>query len=432
MIALLDQAQALGLNAVILQVRPSADAIYASALEPWTEYLSGVQGADPGWDPLARWVAEAHARGLELHAWFNPYRARAAPATSAFAAPHLGFTRPDLVRRYGDLQWIDPGEPAAAEHTLAVFIDVLRRYDIDAIHIDDYFYPYPIEAGGRELDFPDQPSWQRYRAGGGTLARADWRRGNVDQLVERLYRSVHAEKPWVRVGISPFGIGRPDRRPPGIAGFSQFDKLYADVERWLAAGWLDYLAPQLYWPIEQQPQAFGTLFDYWHGVNPQGRHIWPGLYASRLPAAELLAQIELMRARREPGGHAHFSMVALAQNRDGLADRLRTGPYAVPALVPASPWLVGGVPAAPVPVVSRVRRGGERLHVAITPDVGVARHALWWREADGLWRLRIAPASAAPIELASATGARIEALVLSAVDRVGNESARVSIDLRAP
>ena len=335
------------------------------------------------------------------------------------------------MRRYGELDWIDPGEPAAAEHTLAVFMDVLRRYDIDGIHIDDYFYPYPIEAGGRELDFPDEPSWQRYRASGGTLARADWRRANVDTLVERLDRSVHAEKPWVRVGVSPFGIGRPDRRPPGIAGFSQFDKLYADVERWLAAGWLDYLAPQLYWPIEQKPQAFGALFDYWHDVNPRGRHIWPGLYASRLPAAELLAQIELMRARREQGGHAHFSMVALAQNRDGLADRLRAGPYAVPALVPDSPWLAGGAPATPRLAVSR-DAGSERLHIAIEPAAGVTRHALWWREADGLWRLRIEPASATPIELAPLSGGRIDAMVASAVNRVGRESARVSIDLRAP
>ena len=186
--------------------------------------------------------------------------------------------------------------------------------------------------------------------------------------------------------------------------------------------------------------------DYWHSVNIEGRHIWPGLYTSRLTKAgaaaatawapqELLSQIELMRERTPTvtsAGHAHFSMIALAQNRDGIADRLRAGPYAVPALVPPSPWLKGSVPAAPVLAVSRVRGGGERLQVAIKAVPGVARHALWWREADGIWRLRIEPASAARIELVPVAGARIEALVVSAVDRVGNESARVALDLRAP
>jgi len=347
--ALLDRAAALGLNTIILQVRTSADALYPSALEPWSEYLSGTQGQapEPFYDPLATWVSEAHARGLELHAWFNPYRARQSQARSAAAAGHLSQTRPDWVKRYGDQLWIDPGEPAAAAHTLAVVRDVLQRYDVDGIHIDDYFYPYPVQDGNKqELDFPDEPSWQRHGQASG-LSRADWRRDNVDRLVQQLYQLVReAGKPWVKLGISPFGLPRPDLRPAGIAGFSQYDKLYADVERWLREGWLDYLAPQLYWPRAQTAQAFEVLLDYWHGQNPLGRHIYPGLFTSRItdkadswPVDEILGQIALTRARAPGSGHAHFSMVALAQNRRGLADALLAGPYAEPALPPAMPWL---------------------------------------------------------------------------------------------
>jgi len=347
--ALLDRAAALGLNTIILQVRTSADALYPSALEPWSEYLSGTQGQapEPFYDPLATWVSEAHARGIGLHAWFNPYRARQSQARSAAAAGHLSQTRPDWVKRYGDQLWIDPGEPAAAAHTLAVVRDVLQRYDVDGIHIDDYFYPYPVQdgSGKQELDFPDEPSWQRHGQATG-LSRADWRRDNVDRLVQQLYQLVRELKPWVKLGISPFGLPRPDLRPAGIAGFSQYDKLYANVERWLREGWLDYLAPQLYWPRAQAAQAFEPLLDYWHGQNPLGRHIYPGLFTSRItdkpdswPVDEILAQIALTRARAPGSGHAHFSMVALAQNRRGLADALLAGPYAEPALPPVMPWL---------------------------------------------------------------------------------------------
>lgn len=350
--ALLDRAAALRLNTIILQVRTSADALYPSALEPWSEYLSGTQGQapEPFYDPLATWVSEAHARGLELHAWFNPYRARQSQARSTAADTHLSQTRPDWVKRYGDQLWIDPGEPDAAAHTLAVVRDVLQRYDVDGIHIDDYFYPYPVQEGGgskQELDFPDEPSWQRYLQAGGTLGRADWRRDNVDRLVQQLYQLARALKPWVKLGISPFGLPRPDLRPAGITGFSQYDKLYAHVERWLREGWLDYLVPQLYWPRAQAAQAFGPLLDGWLGLpNPLGRPIYPGLFTSRItdkadswPVDEILGQIALTRERAPGTGHAHFSMVALAQNRRGLADALLAGPYAEPALPPVMPWL---------------------------------------------------------------------------------------------
>ncbi|WP_457418516.1 family 10 glycosylhydrolase [Roseateles sp. P5_E7] len=334
--SLCDTAVSVGLNALILQVRPSADALYESALEPWSEFLTGTQGQHPGYDPLAVWLAEARLRGLELHAWLNPYRARSSTAKSAPAANHVSRSQPDWVKRYGDQLWIDPGEPAAAEHTLAVVRDLLARYAVDGIHIDDYFYPYPVQdAAKADVDFPDDPSWQKYLASGGSLARADWRRYNVNSLVQRLYATVHEVRPGTRVGISPFGLPRPDLRPPGITGFSQYDKLYADVELWLREGWLDYLAPQLYWPRAQAAQAFEPLLQSWIALNPLGRPIHPGLFTSRIDATpqswlpdEIVGQIASIRRLAPGSGHIHFSLVALAQNRKGIADALRTGPYA--------------------------------------------------------------------------------------------------------
>ena len=340
--ALCDTAVRIGLNALILQVRTSADALYESKLEPWSEYLTGTQGQHPGYDPLAVWLAEAKLRGLELHAWINPYRARHSTAKSALADSHIGRGR-DWVKRYGDQLWMDPGEPAAAEQTLAVARDILSRYAVDGIHIDDYFYPYPITdaATKQEVDFPDEPSWQRYVAKGGSLARADWRRYNVNTLVQRLYTLAHETRPGTRVGISPFGIPKPAARPPGIAGFSQYDKLYADVELWLREGWLDYLAPQLYWPRAQTPQAFEPLLQAWRALNPLGRPIHPGLFTSRIdatdkswPVDEVLGQIDVIRRLSPGSGHIHFSMAALLQNRRGIADALRTQTYAA---VPAKP-----------------------------------------------------------------------------------------------
>jgi len=333
---LCDSAAGIGLNALILQVRTSADALYESALEPWSEYLTGSQGQHPGYDPLATWLAECRLRGLELHAWFNPYRARHSAAKSPLAENHVGRAHPDWVRSYGDQLWMDPAEPAAAEHTLAVVRDLLTRYAVDGIHIDDYFYPYPVQdAAKQEIDFPDEPGWQRYLAGGGALGRADWRRYHVNTLVQRLYALAHEARPGTRVGISPFGLPKPAARPPGIAGFSQYDKLYADVELWLREGWLDYLAPQLYWPRTQTAQAFEPLLQAWRTLNPLGRPIHPGLFTSRIDDTpqswapeEILAQIDSVRRLSPGSGHIHFSMAALAQNRRGIADALRAGLYA--------------------------------------------------------------------------------------------------------
>jgi uncharacterized lipoprotein YddW (UPF0748 family) len=311
LVTLLDRAADTGLNAVILQVRPCADALYDSPLEPWSEYLSGTMGEppDPPYDPLAFAVAEAHARGLELHCWFNPYRVRHSDAAGPVASTHASVSLPGVVRRYGKFLWFDPGEPVAADRFIEVVRDVVRRYDVDGVHIDDYFYPYPVKEEGRELPFPDADSHARAMATGGLADRAAWRRDNVDRLVERLWREVKERKPHVLVGISPFGIWRPGH-PPGIKGLDQVAALNADPRKWLREGWLDYLAPQLYWRIDAPAQGYLQLLAWWADENIRGRGLWPGNYTSRIrqdptaattanvwEAEEILRQVEATRAR---------------------------------------------------------------------------------------------------------------------------------------
>ena len=443
MLRLLDRAREIGLNAIVLQVRPAADALYPSPLEPWSEYLTGASGRapEPAWDPLAEWVAGCHARGLELHAWFNPFRARHPSAKAPLADIHVAQREPGLVKAYGDLLWLDPGEPRAAQRMVDVVLDVVRRYDIDGVHIDDYFYPYPIatpasgDTPAGELPFPDDASYAAYQAGGGTLARADWRRSNVDVLIERLHREIHRAKPWVRFGISPFGLPRPDLRPPGISGFSQYDKLYADVERWLHAGWLDYLAPQLYWPIAQTAQAFPVLLDAWLAQNRLARHVWPGLFTSRIgaaersyPADEVLQQVEQVRSRAGAGGHIHFSVVALLGNREGIADRLQQGPYATPALVPATPWLASE-PAGPVRVALGGTAGAPVLSLAASTgsaDSPLRQAALRIRR-QGQWRVQLLPLTPAatwPLD------PQDEVVLVQGIDRVGQAGATVIVQRR--
>jgi uncharacterized lipoprotein YddW (UPF0748 family) len=299
-----------------------------------------------------------------------------------------------------------------------VVADVLRRYDIDGVHIDDYFYPYPAA----DQPFPDDAPWLRYLKAGGTLARDDWRRDHVDRLVLALWQTVRTTRPQALLGISPFGLGRPEWRPPGIEGFSQYHRLYADVERWLAEGWLDYLAPQLYWPIARPAQSFPVLLDYWIARNSAARHVWPGLFTSAIgrerdpwPAAEIVEQVALQRARPGAGGHLHFSMKPLLEDRDGVARLLAAGPYAEPALVPATPWLGGEVPASP-----RLRHdGGSRLRIEAAAGEPTSVWAVW-RRADGRWRFAVQPAQDTAV---SADPGREDAVAVAAVGRLGQTSA---------
>ena len=425
LIRILDDAAALGLNAVIFQVRPAADALYASPHEPWSEYLSGTMGQPPQpyYDPLEFAVREAHARGLELHAWFNPYRARHPSGRSAISADHLSRTRPDLVERYGTHLWMDPGEPEVQDQTVRVIVDVVQRYDIDGVHIDDYFYPYQERDGrGRLIEFPDEESYRRYRAAGGPLARDDWRRENVNTLVARLYREIKETKRWVKFGISPFGIWRPGY-PASVRGLDAYTTLYADARKWLADGYVDYFSPQLYWRIDAPEQSYPVLLDWWAQQNTFDRHLWPGNYIDRVgdsrqwPAEEIVAQVEVTRAHPGSTGNVFFSMKTLLRNPDALWEKLRGGPYREPALVPASPWLGEGRPAAPL-----VRAQGtldEGVSVEITPQG--EEPVRWWAIQSlegGRWRLRVVTGEMRSVLLPGMA----EWVAVRAIGRTGVES----------
>ena len=435
LVKLFDLAVELNLNAVVLQVRPACDALYASKLEPWSEFLTGKMGQppEPNYDPLEFAVAEAHRRGLELHAWFNPYRASHPSGKSPISADHVSRTHPEIVRQYGDYLWLDPGEPGAADHSLAVIMDVVRRYDVDAVHFDDYFYPYPInDADGKPIDFPDDASWAKYLEGldgQQPLARDDWRRANVDRLLERLSAEIHRAKPWVKFGVSPFGIYRPGQ-PESIQGFDSYAKLYADSRKWLRDGTVDYFSPQLYWPIEQKPQSYPVLLAWWHEQNAHGRNLWPGNFTSRVDdgsktewtADEVVRQIEATRAQDGAGGNIHFSIKALAADRGGVATKLREGVYAEAALVPASPWLAAKTPTPKRPELSRAGQGSERELVLRLPD---GEQPWLWAvqvERDGDWTTRIVPGHTQ--SLGNIASGRI---VVSAVNRIGVEGPAATI-----
>jgi uncharacterized lipoprotein YddW (UPF0748 family) len=333
LVALFNRCEKLHLNAVIFQVRPMCDALYESKLEPWSSFLTGKQGESPGYDPLKLAVEEAHKRGMELHAWFNPYRAWSPSAKGEPAANHLVKTRPDLAKQYGKHHWLIPTEPEVLKHSLAVVLDVVKRYDVDGVHMDDYFYPYPeTDAAMRETPFPDDESWTAYEKTGGKLDRDDWRRDAVNRFVKALYEEVHKAKPWVKVGISPFGIWRLGN-PPSVQGFDQYGKLYADARLWLNEGWVDYFTPQLYWAIGAEKQSYPKLLEWWANENTKGRHLWVGNNAGRHSPEEISNQVKL--TREVAGGNVWFSEKSLRRAKaEALAEL-----YAEKAKVPETPWL---------------------------------------------------------------------------------------------
>ncbi len=254
-IALLDFLKEHHFNAVVFQVRPQADALYQSHLEPWSYYLTGVQGKapEPFYDPLAFWTEAAHDRGLEMHVWLNPYRSHH-KAGGPVSDSSIVKRRPELMVYLKDgYWWFDPSLKATKEHSTAVVMDIVKRYDIDGVHFDDYFYPYREYNKGD--DFPDSASYAAYQAGGGRLNRGDWRRDAVNSFIENLYKEIKKEKKHVKFGLSPFGIWRPGY-PEGICCFDQYDVLYADAKLWLNKGWIDYFSPQLYWPITRPNTSF--------------------------------------------------------------------------------------------------------------------------------------------------------------------------------
>ena len=419
LIALMDRAAQLHFNAVFFQVRPLSDAMYASSIEPWSEFLTGRQGQapQPWYDPLALAIELAHQRGLELHAWFNPYRAGHPKSISPPAPSHISRTHPELVHHYGDQTVLDPGEPATQERALAVVLDVVKRYDVDGVVLDDYFYPYPAkDAAGRDLEYPDSVSWEKYGVHSG-LSRDDWRRDNVNRFVLHLSLAIKAAKPWVQFGISPFGIWRP-QNPPSIKGFDAYQKIFADSRRWLANGWVDYLSPQLYWSIASRDQSFPTLLNWWQAQNLRGRHVWPALEDSsvggKYQPQEIPHQVQFVRQRNDPG-EVHYHLRSVLDN-PALAGLVSTQ-YALPALVPASPWIDAAPPPRPA-----MQAALWKNTVHVDWKNGTGKLARWWlvqTRANGLWTTIVLPAGRDEVDLDNFQG---DTIALRAVDRLGNLS----------
>jgi len=438
LIALMDRAAALGLNAVLLQVRPAGDALYASKIEPWSEYLTGRQGVPPAplWDPLQFAVAQAHARGLELHAWFNPYRAKEPSAKGPLASTHIARRHPELVKKYGTQLWMDPGEPAVRAQTLRVVLDVVKRYDIDGVHLDDYFYPYPERRPNGSTDFPDDRSWKAYKRHGGKLARDDWRRANVDGLIETLHKKIAKEKPWVKFGISPFQLWRPGYPESVTTGLDAYATLYADSRKWFTNGWVDYLSPQLYRRVDEE-RSYGLLMRWWAAQNARQRHLWPGLYTSgvRTGAAtewrsgEIVAQVLATRDQPAADGEVYFSMESFLSDRDSVGTVLRRTVYAQPALVPESSWMMAGTPADPV---TGLKRGAEADTLLIAP--GSAAAVRWWMiqlRTAGSWETHVIDGAMHVfcIPPSGGTALRPDLITVTAVDRVGKASGASALRL---
>lgn len=357
-IALLDLLYKNNFNAVVFQARPQCDAMYRSDLEPWSYFLTGEQGKAPGpyYDPLEFWIEEAHKRGIELHAWLNPYRAHH-PTGGEVTDASIVSKRPDLVVKLGEegYWWMDPALKGTQDHSYNVVMDLVSRYDLDGIHFDDYFYPYPDYNNFK--DFPDDKSWQAYQQGGGKLSRGDWRREAVNTFIERLYKGIKAEKPWVKFGLSPFGLWQPYNPPAIGGGFNQHETLYADAKLWLNKGWIDYYSPQLYWPINQLNLSYPVLLGWWKDQNLKGRHLWPGINLSNQTAGgaadETVNKIMVTRGMLpESPGVIHWSIGPLVNSPD-LVKAIAEGPYKNRALIPASPWLGNKAPAPPDVILSK-------------------------------------------------------------------------------
>lgn len=356
---MLDLHERNGMNALIVQVRPAADALYPSPFEPWSEFLTGRQGLapDPMWDPLKFMITETHKRGMEFHAWLNPYRAVFNLKTSSVSPMHLTRTHPEWFLVYGNRKegykkYFNPGLPEVRQHTLKVVKDLVTRYDLDGIHMDDYFYPYQID--GQHIN--DAETFKTYGSGYNDIK--DWRRHNVDTLIQVLSDSIHKHKPRIKFGISPFGIWANRYQNPAGSdthGGSSNYELFADSRKWIKKGWLDYINPQIYWPIDDRSVPFNVLLDWW-SENTYNRHLYIGMAAYRInerklikfrDPAQLPDQIKYLRANPRVQGSVYFSSNSLLRNPLGIADSLKETYYRYPALPPPMLWL-DSIPPNPV------------------------------------------------------------------------------------
>jgi uncharacterized lipoprotein YddW (UPF0748 family) len=353
-INLLDMHQRNGINAIIAQIRPSTDAFYPSPYEPWSEWLTGTQGKPPipYYDPLEFMIWETHKRGMEFHAWMNPYRADANIGTTSIAPAHITKLNPEWFLEYGDKKFFDPGNKEVQRFVTNVVKDVVSRYNLDAIHFDDYFYPYPI-AGNI---FPDTASYKKYGKG---LNRATWRRSNVDSIILMLSKAIKKENKFCKFGISPYGVWRNnDKDPEGSntkGSLSNYDDLYADILLWLKNKWIDYVAPQLYWELGHRTVGFEKLVDWW-ATHIYGRHLYIGHGIYRVFEAgsaawknpnELPNQIKKLRGYPQVQGSVYYSSKWFARNPNGWNDSLQNNYYKYPAIIPPMPWIDNTKPPIP-------------------------------------------------------------------------------------
>jgi uncharacterized lipoprotein YddW (UPF0748 family) len=351
----LDQLKEMGCNAVIVQIRPALDAFYPSSFEPWSRYLTGRQGQPPFpyYDPLKFMIDQAHDRNMEFHAWFNPYRALTDSKKNPNPPGHVTRTHPDWVISYGGKSYLDPGLPEVREYSIRVIMDVVKRYDIDAVHMDDYFYPYRVA----DLEFGDQRSFMRY--GQGFSNKNDWRRGNVDLFISSLNANIKQVKPRLKFGISPFGVWRNASKDPDGSntrgGQTNYDDLYADVILWMRKGWIDYLLPQLYWEHNHKLVAFDILFPWWD-AHSYGRHVYYGLGVYRMVetprgawagTGELMWQLRDIRRNAENPGHVFYSASSFEKARAPIADSVKKFNSRV-AFPPVMKWLDSVAPAPPI------------------------------------------------------------------------------------
>ncbi len=403
-----------GLNTLFFQVRPSADALYESSIEPWSVSVSGQRGRSPGWDPLEELLVMAHARGIEVHAWMNPYRGLVSSlATQAVT--------------YNNTVVMNPGVDAVREHVVTVVRDVLDRYDVDGIHFDDYFYPYPDSSG---TPFPDNAAYTAYTldagtrlsADGGVMNRADWRRDNVNLLVREVMEVVESEHPHARFGISPFGIWKAGVPVPGL---DAYNAISCDAVAWLSNQWIDYLTPQLYWR-ESSAQSYSTLATWW-AARLNGRHLFPGLAVYRMrpgdgnwPLSEIEDQVEFTRTLRSQNamGNVHFRAEDVKNSTKQLRTLFKNTLYTKPAVPPPLPR-AAAVVAPAVPFVS-VSSGA--LSVTSPQPQAVRSFLLYEMLNPGQWELR-AVKGGAQVSFVVTSGT----WAVSALGRGGGESQGVRV-----
>ncbi|AKF10234.1 Putative glycoside hydrolase [Sandaracinus amylolyticus] len=413
--AIADVCRAAGINAIFFQVRPESDALYASTLEPWSRFLTDVQGVGPGWDPLGLLLEIAHERGIEVHAWVNPYRALTSTSVTP-AASHVTQRFPDAAITYGGAVVMNPAADAVRAHIVAVVTEIVREYDVDGVVFDDYFYPYPRPG---EPPFADSESYQAYVDAGGVLSLGDWRRDNVNRLVAGVSDAIKTEKPWVMWGIAPFGIYRPGM-PPGVAGTDAYEVLAADSVRWISEGWVDYLAPQLYWSTVSSQQPFGALVSWWADLAPPGRFVIPSLALHRegaeWNAAEFERQVMLTRAEApRTAGNTWFRYRMLANDLHG-SRAMMARVYSTPARPPAVIETAGD--AVEPPVVMRTAGNVTLSHPSPTTIRGYAVY----RDVDGSFEIdRWIPAGSPATSLGRGRWA------ISAIARGGAESQGVEV-----